>query len=69
MLEAIKEVKTDHESFHKIKDDIFYGRKYDVAMMNCYICNRCNHISTDCPYAFYKPDLERLIKKDNFHDF
>ena len=46
-----------------LKDSIINKLKSPAS---CNIC-KLNHLISDCPKLFYKPNLERIIKKELFH--
>ncbi|CAD8052426.1 unnamed protein product [Paramecium sonneborni] len=65
-LEIIKSNQKDHEIFHHIKDKIIFTNNLILFDHKCNFCNRSFHLEVDCPLIQYKPDLEMILKKDNF---
>ncbi|KAM3130500.1 hypothetical protein pb186bvf_017409 [Paramecium bursaria] len=62
-ISIIKQDQQDFEQFHMLKDSIINKLKSPAS---CNIC-KLNHLISDCPKLFYKPNLERIIKKELFH--
>ncbi|CAK55992.1 unnamed protein product (macronuclear) [Paramecium tetraurelia] len=71
-LEIIRSNQKDHEIFNHIKDKIIFTNNLVLFDHKCHFCNRPFHLEIDCPLIQYKPDLEQILKKENFtvkHNF
>ncbi|KAM3130514.1 hypothetical protein pb186bvf_017423 [Paramecium bursaria] len=62
-ISIIKQDQKDFEQFHMLKDQIIFKLKSHIQ---CKVCFQ-NHIIYDCNKLFYKPNIERIIKKELFH--
>ncbi|CAD8065552.1 unnamed protein product [Paramecium sonneborni] len=67
-LDIIKQNQKDLEIFHHIKDKMIYKSNFVLIDHKCNFCNRYVHQEIDCPLIQYKPDLERILKKDQFKE-
>ncbi|CAD8141711.1 unnamed protein product [Paramecium octaurelia] len=65
-LEIIRSNQKDHEIFHHIKDKIIFTNNLVLFDHKCNFCSRPFHLEIDCPLISYKPDLELILKKENF---
>ncbi|CAD8136404.1 unnamed protein product [Paramecium pentaurelia] len=65
-LEIIRSNQKDHEIFNHIKDKIIFTNNLVLFDHKCNFCNRPFHLEIDCPLIQYKPDLELILKKENF---
>ncbi|CAD8051611.1 unnamed protein product [Paramecium primaurelia] len=66
-LDIIRQNQKDSEIFHHIKDKLIFSTNYVLFDHKCNFCNRYIHQEIDCPLIQYKPDLEALLKKQNFN--
>ncbi|CAD8177923.1 unnamed protein product [Paramecium pentaurelia] len=66
MIRILENFMDDKEKFANIKDQIIILNNFQIIDLNCYFCNEFTHTYIQCPYLQYKPDLERLIKKEGF---
>ncbi|CAD8176063.1 unnamed protein product [Paramecium pentaurelia] len=64
-LKILNSYNHDFQQFHQLKDEILFN--YDSSTIECYCCQE-SHSIWKCPYIHYKPDLERVIKKNFFKD-
>ncbi|KAM3132196.1 hypothetical protein pb186bvf_015656 [Paramecium bursaria] len=62
-ISIIKQDQRDFEQFHLLKDQLIFKLK---SPTQCRVCQQ-NHLIYDCNKLFYKPNLERIIKKELFH--
>ncbi|KAM3130885.1 hypothetical protein pb186bvf_016997 [Paramecium bursaria] len=63
VLDIISNSQLDFEQFHNLKDSLSFKVNQKSV---CYACGQ-NHIIWDCRYLFYKPNIEKIIKKELFH--
>ncbi|CAD8078549.1 unnamed protein product [Paramecium primaurelia] len=61
-LKIIKYSKIDVEHFHKLKDQLILYQINQIS--SCYCCSE-NHSVNDCPYTFYKPNIDVIIQREN----
>ncbi|CAK86955.1 unnamed protein product (macronuclear) [Paramecium tetraurelia] len=66
MIRILEDSTDDRQKFANIKDQIIILNNFQIINLNCYFCNEFTHSYIQCPYLQYKPDLERLIKKEGF---
>ncbi|CAD8159839.1 unnamed protein product [Paramecium octaurelia] len=66
-LDIIRQNQKDLEIFHHIKDKMIYKQNFVLFDHKCSFCNRYVHQEIDCPLIQFKPDLERLLKKEAFN--
>ncbi|CAD8094852.1 unnamed protein product [Paramecium sonneborni] len=60
-LKILNSYNNDFQQFHQLKDSILF--QYTSSPLECYCCKE-SHCIWKCPYIHYKPDLERVIKKE-----
>ncbi|CAD8090288.1 unnamed protein product [Paramecium sonneborni] len=66
MIKILEDFMDEKEKFANMKDQIIILKNLQIIDFNCYFCNEFTHTYNQCPYLQYKPDLERLIKRDGF---
>ncbi|KAM3127175.1 hypothetical protein pb186bvf_020730 [Paramecium bursaria] len=64
-IQIIKQNQQDFQQFHQLKDQILFNLD---APTSCNICQE-NHTVFQCNKLFYKPNIEKLIKRDLFHSY
>ncbi|CAK83545.1 unnamed protein product (macronuclear) [Paramecium tetraurelia] len=64
-LKILNSYNHDFQQFHQLKDEILFN--YNSSSIECYCCQE-SHSIWKCPFIHYKPDLERVIKKNFFQD-
>lgn len=47
---------------------MIYKQNFVLFDHKCNFCNRYVHQEIDCPLIQFKPDLERILKKDSFKE-
>ncbi|KAL4506945.1 hypothetical protein ABPG72_001366 [Tetrahymena utriculariae] len=52
-LNIIQQNEKDYEQFCQIKDDIMIYKNYEKIQVKCFICNKFNHYSSDCPLTHF----------------
>ncbi|KAM3132211.1 hypothetical protein pb186bvf_015671 [Paramecium bursaria] len=68
-IEIIKSNPKDFQIFHNIKDEILFKNNYRLIDSRCSFCQSYQHLSEKCNLILYKPDIERIIKKQQFNVF
>ncbi|CAK70677.1 unnamed protein product (macronuclear) [Paramecium tetraurelia] len=66
-LDIVRQNQKDFEIFHHIKEKLIFSTNYVLFDHKCNFCNRYIHQEIDCPLIQYKPDLEAILKKENFN--
>ncbi|CAD8071613.1 unnamed protein product [Paramecium sonneborni] len=67
-LDIIRQNQKDLEIFHHIKEKMIFKSNFVLIDHKCNFCNRYVHQEIDCPLIQYKPDLERVLKQDQFKE-
>ncbi|CAD8147847.1 unnamed protein product [Paramecium octaurelia] len=65
-LDIVRQNQKDFEIFHHIKEKLIFSTNYVLFDHKCNFCNRYIHQEIDCPLIQYKPDLEAILKKQDF---
>ncbi|CAD8171482.1 unnamed protein product [Paramecium octaurelia] len=65
-LKILNSYNHDFQQFHQLKDEILFN--YNSSSIECYCCQE-SHSIWKCPFIHYKPDLERVVKKNFFQDW
>ncbi|CAK62424.1 unnamed protein product (macronuclear) [Paramecium tetraurelia] len=66
-LDIVRQNQKDFEIFHHIKEKLIFQTNYVLFDHKCNFCNRYIHQEIDCPLIQYKPDLEAIVKKQEFN--
>ncbi|CAD8049826.1 unnamed protein product [Paramecium sonneborni] len=66
-INLIRYNQKDFEKFHNIKDTIVFNNSFSILLNNCKICQKYNHLTIECPFLTYRPNLEQRIKKSLFN--
>ncbi|CAD8062192.1 unnamed protein product [Paramecium sonneborni] len=66
-LDIVRQNQKDFEIFHHMKEKLIFQTNYVLFDHKCNFCNRYIHQEIDCPLIQYKPDLEAILKKENFN--
>ena len=67
-LKIFKETEEDYERFCHIKDKIFLEEDYSIIKLNCMNCQSLKHTIFRCPLLHFIPDLEKIIKRNEFYE-
>ncbi|EAS04960.2 cation channel family protein (macronuclear) [Tetrahymena thermophila SB210] len=62
-LEIINQNSYDKEIYFQQKDKINLYHNYQHVKLFCYSCKSSQHLISDCPLFFYKPNEERVVNK------
>lgn len=62
-LGIIKDSPKEQEVYFAIKDQFTHG---SPSNLQCYICRSGAHLAKNCKLTHYVPDLEKLIKQQNY---
>ncbi|CAD8083446.1 unnamed protein product [Paramecium primaurelia] len=66
LLNVLQTNEIDLERFCEVRDQILQSENYQPAQLQCYSCNKSNHLIKDCPILHFVPDKEKVIKKEYF---
>ncbi|CAD8112754.1 unnamed protein product [Paramecium sonneborni] len=66
LINVLQTNEIDLQRFCEVRDQILQSDNYQSAQLQCYSCNKSNHLIKDCPILHFVPDKEKVIKKDNF---
>ena len=66
-LKILKENADDYESYCMIKEQILFQKNYSLIKYRCYYCRSLNHTIKNCNFLHFVPNIEKIIKRDEFY--
>ncbi|EAR83839.3 cation channel family protein, putative (macronuclear) [Tetrahymena thermophila SB210] len=61
--ETIKHYVNDKEIYQELKDKLNNYQDYSSSGIFCYSCKSSDHVISDCPIFFYKPNKQRVVNQ------
>ncbi|CAD8094826.1 unnamed protein product [Paramecium sonneborni] len=66
LLTVLQNNQKDKEIFYSLQDQLLYLSDYSLINKKCNICHKFDHQNSDCFIISYKPNLEKLVKIQEF---
>ncbi|CAD8100227.1 unnamed protein product [Paramecium sonneborni] len=65
-LRVLQNNQKDKEIFYSLQDQLLYLSDYSLINKKCNLCHKFDHQNSDCFIISYKPNLEKLVKVQEF---
>ncbi|CAD8082694.1 unnamed protein product [Paramecium primaurelia] len=66
LLKVLQNNQKDKEIFYSLQDQLLYLSDYSLINKKCNFCHKFDHQNSDCFIISYKPNLEKIIKMQEF---
>ncbi|KAM3138271.1 hypothetical protein pb186bvf_009547 [Paramecium bursaria] len=59
-------IQQEYQMFKNIQDQIQFNNDFRLTFHPCNLCKQFDHLNIHCQTINFKPNLEKIIKQDNF---